>query len=117
MVEFDDQHCTKKDAYGQNDCHYNWGDHVAVNYSIFVNQTLDERAYMEGNFKVDNKVNWRFNCAVCGEDCVFKMPVIDFKYSIPMPDCPVKPLTRAHTMDYDLWKKSPTREFHFQVTV
>jgi hypothetical protein len=49
---FDDQHCNSKDAFGDNHCHYDWSDDVTGDYSILVNETITEAAFMTGTFKV-----------------------------------------------------------------
>jgi hypothetical protein len=56
QVQFDSKDCKETDVYGENNCHFDWGDQVAVNYSIYVNQTLDESAYLEGTFKVNSRI-------------------------------------------------------------
>jgi hypothetical protein len=53
-VDFDDDHCTDSDAYGNNHCHYDWNEHVLGDYSILVEETLDEDAFVTGTFKVRN---------------------------------------------------------------
>ena len=56
-VEFvDTKKCSSSDGFGNNNCHYDWDDHVVVDYSVFVNETLTEEAFLHGTFKV------RMNC-------------------------------------------------------
>jgi hypothetical protein len=68
QVQFDSKHCKETDVYGENNCHFDWGDQVDVNYSIYVNQTLDESAYLEGTFKVKSRI----------EECQFQSLVAVF---------------------------------------
>ena len=104
--------CTTHDTYGDNVCHYNWDDFVTIKYSIeSKNVTFTKHDYVVGNFTIDNRLPYTFTCNVCGEDCILKVPIIEFEYALPMPDCPVKPKKRSHTLLYQLWKTSPTHGF------
>jgi hypothetical protein len=58
--------------------------------------------------KIDGKIPWSFTCKLCGEDCVLQVPVIKVDFSLPMPPCPVQPNKRSHTLEYQLWKSSPS---------
>ena len=104
--------CTSHDKYGDNICHYNWDDNVIAKYSIeSKNVTFTKHDYVVGNFTIDNRLPYTFTCKVCGEDCILKVPIIDFEYTLSMPNCPVKPKRRSHTLFYQLWKSSPTHGF------
>ena len=103
--------CTTHDIYGDNTCHYNWDDNIIVKYSIESVTQFTNQDIVVGNFIIDNRIEYNFTCVVCGEDCVLEIPVIHFNYTFPMPDCPVKPKKRTHTLLYQLWKSSPTHGF------
>jgi hypothetical protein len=56
-LTFRDKKCQDSDSFGDNHCHYDWGDYVSADYSIFVNETLTEAAFVKGTFKVSQSVN------------------------------------------------------------
>jgi hypothetical protein len=56
-LTFQDKKCQDSDSFGDNHCHYDWGDYVSADYSIFVNETLTEAAFVKGTFKVSQSVN------------------------------------------------------------
>lgn len=133
-LHFDPKYCKETDVYGENDCHYNWGERVALNYAVFANESLDENAYIEGSFKVNKLVltedsfvslslnviltnnlisqvamlPWHFTCAVCGQDCKAKAPIVILDFDIPMPPCPIDPIVYADNVAFQLPDLSPT---------
>ena len=89
-LTFDDNHCTSNDEHGGNNCHYDWGNVM----NIELNVRLKKRAFekddrISGKFKVDYFVPWEFDCAICGEDCVLTVPVVNWDVQVPLPDCPL----------------------------
>lgn len=61
---FDKEKCQDEDSFGNSHCHYDWGDHVTADYSIFVNETLTESAFVEGTFKARRKILMLFSSAM-----------------------------------------------------
>ena len=58
--------------------------------------------------QIDAKVPWSFQCPLCGQDCVLEVPVIKLTHTLKMPDCPITPKKRSHSLTYHLWRASPT---------
>lgn len=100
--------CNAKDEYGNNACHYNWGEAIEANYTVQLGEALDKGDTLQGNFHVDHIVPYSFSCAVCGEDCVLKVPVANIEWSFPTPPCPINTDAIVDTIKEDLGKKSPT---------
>lgn len=46
------RHCHTTDEFGDNACHFDWNDQLVVDYSVFINETLTEEAYVSGVFQV-----------------------------------------------------------------
>eukprot|EP00980_Cylindrotheca_fusiformis_P031684 scaffold26784_cov113-Cylindrotheca_fusiformis.AAC.5 len=81
----------QEDHDGDNDCHYNWGDVIEVNSSLFHQQhKLDENSYIEGSFQIDT-VPLHFTCAMCGEVCKIQatLGMLDLDLEMEMPNCPM----------------------------
>ena len=55
LLKFGDKKCQDSDTFGDNHCHYDWGDHVSADYSIFVDETLTDAAFVHGTFKVSQQ--------------------------------------------------------------
>jgi hypothetical protein len=61
-------------------------------------------------WKVDRIIPYQFRCALCGEDCVLSIPVINLNYTIPMPkECPIPIHTSTRHVVGQLWDDSPTK--------
>jgi hypothetical protein len=111
-LNFSQYHCQERDGYGDDHCHYDWGEDVVLEYYVVLPhiQLLWSSARAVGQFLIDGKLPWSFECPLCGQDCVLKVPVVDLTYTYKMPACPIV-LPRAkesHTMTFSLWKDSPT---------
>eukprot|EP00550_Attheya_septentrionalis_P008280 CAMPEP_0198288604 /NCGR_PEP_ID=MMETSP1449-20131203/7052_1 /TAXON_ID=420275 /ORGANISM="Attheya septentrionalis, Strain CCMP2084" /LENGTH=204 /DNA_ID=CAMNT_0043986773 /DNA_START=341 /DNA_END=955 /DNA_ORIENTATION=- len=106
-LQFDGQ-CQNEDAYGNNDCHYDWGDTIGAKYSIMVTEELDASATIQGKFKIDHFVPWEFLCKVCGEPCVLEIPIIQLERAIEMPPCPIVVGEMSDTVDEWIGNHSPT---------
>lgn len=48
-------HCISHDEYGDNNCHYTWGEQVLGNYSVSSPRTIQHGDYMTGSFHVSNE--------------------------------------------------------------
>lgn len=46
------RHCHTSDQFGDNACHFDWNDKLIANYSVFIDETLTEEAYIYGVFEV-----------------------------------------------------------------
>lgn len=51
-LHFDGNKCKSQSIYGDNDCHYNWGDTVSGQYKLSVQEEIVEGDTMTGHFKV-----------------------------------------------------------------
>ena len=52
QATFDDGHCKSSDSFGDNDCHYKWGEDITVNYDGQIDQELNEDVFIEISAKV-----------------------------------------------------------------
>merc|ERR1712154_39091 len=91
-VDYDDNHCKSKDQWGDNQCHYDWGE--TMNPQIDVNFKTEGDGFKEGDIvkgsmMVGYIVPWYFSCAVCGKDCVLRMPIVFYPIHLPLPECPM----------------------------
>ena len=100
--------CTSNDQYGNNACHYNWGDAIVANYTVQLGEPLQEGDTLQGHFKIDHIVPYSFSCSVCGADCVLKVPVANIEWSFPTLPCPISTDVIVDTIKEDLGDKSPT---------
>mmetsp|Transcript_15269 Transcript_15269/g.22510 ORF Transcript_15269/g.22510 Transcript_15269/m.22510 type:complete len:190 (-) Transcript_15269:85-654(-) len=107
-LRFNGNNCGSTDDHGDNDCHFDWGDDVTGVYKLNIANIIDATDKFEGHFKIDSFISYSFSCALCGEDCVLEVPVVKFKYIIPMPSCPVPAHNETTQIEYQLSKHSPT---------
>lgn len=108
FLEFSGGTCQTNDTYGDSSCHYQWGESIIANYTMQLGEKLDEGDVLRANLKVDHLVPYSFTCAVCGSDCVLKLPVVDLQWSFPTQDCPIDTNLIIDSFREDLGKKSPT---------
>jgi len=100
--------CDEEDEYGNNNCHYNWGDDLNINVTLNTNGVpFGEGDNVVGKFKVDYIIPWRFDCQICGADCTLSLPVIDQGITIPGPACPYADEASTRNFDLQLGKVSP----------
>jgi hypothetical protein len=52
QLHLQEGHCKSHDKYGDNNCHYDWGDDVVGNYTVVSPQLIDEGDSMMGDFRV-----------------------------------------------------------------
>mmetsp|Transcript_11459 Transcript_11459/g.33788 ORF Transcript_11459/g.33788 Transcript_11459/m.33788 type:complete len:250 (-) Transcript_11459:231-980(-) len=83
-------HCKSADTFGDNNCHYKWGDGLVATYKLDLETELEDSDTIHGHFKIDRVVPWEFSCKVCGQDCTLKAPVIDEEWSFAMEPCPIQ---------------------------
>lgn len=106
-LEDSDKHCKMTDFFGVNDCHYNWKEEAAGNYSTTISTVLDKESYIEAHLTLDG-IPYKLHCSLCGQPCEIGLPVIDFTYTFKMPDCPVDLRNHFQDFEYQLWSHSPT---------
>ena len=85
-------HCSKEDSFGDNICHFNWGDDIIGSFAVDLPSivVLDKGDIFKGSFFIDKYVPFHFQCPVCGEDCIVQAPLVHLNWSIPMPpSCPI----------------------------
>lgn len=101
-----DHGCTSSDAWGSNDCDFKWGDTFQVVYQATLKEDITS-----GKLNVDMKVNgivpFKFDCAICGANCTFKIPIVGTQETFEMPPCPIKALTVGNTTAFTLPGKNP----------
>jgi len=51
-LNLEDGHCATHDKYGDNNCHYDWGEQVLGNYSVQSPHVIEHGDYMTGSFRV-----------------------------------------------------------------
>jgi hypothetical protein len=49
----------------------------------------------------------KFDCAACGANCTFTIPIINKKVSVALPPCPINPAAMHGTKSITLPAKSP----------
>jgi len=100
--------CEEQDDYGGNKCHYNWGDDLIVTITLDAHGNPFKKGdSVKGKFKVDYIIPWKFDCQVCGEDCVLSFPVIKQDTTIPGPDCPFANEASTVSFEVPLGSSSP----------
>lgn len=52
QLHLQEGHCKSHDKYGDNNCHYDWGDEVIGNYTVVSPQLIHEGDTMTGDFRV-----------------------------------------------------------------
>ena len=51
-LHLEDHHCRTQDMYGDNDCHYDWGEKVLGSYTVVSPHVIQQGDYMTGTFHV-----------------------------------------------------------------
>lgn len=101
--------CEEKDDHGRNNCHYNWGDDLAVNITMNTSGSpFTQGDTVKGKFKVDYLVPWKFDCGVCDADCTLTLPIIKQGVTFPSPKCPFATHEMVVPFLIPLGKTSPT---------
>jgi hypothetical protein len=110
LLELEDRssHCRVYDEFGVNDCHFNWNDKAVGNFSTAISKVLDESSSIEAQLVLEGRIPYKLNCALCGQPCEVGLPIIHFKYTFRMPDCPVDLRNHFQDFQYQLWSHSPT---------
>jgi hypothetical protein len=52
---FGANHCTSQDKYGDNNCHFDWGETLQGSYKLLLTEELDAGDTMSGHFKVGGR--------------------------------------------------------------
>jgi hypothetical protein len=110
LLELEDSssHCQVYDEFGVNDCHFNWKEEAVGNFSTAISTVLDESSSIDVHLVLEGHIPYQVNCALCGQPCDVVVPVINFKYTFRMPDCPVDLKDHFQDFHYRLWSHSPT---------
>ena len=98
--------CTSKDAYGSNDCTFDWGTNYTAAVVANLPEEVGEGATLNVDVKIDGLLPLKFSCAVCGAVCEFTIPLIGQKVSLPLPACP---LVAAGPVDTSLTLPMPEK--------
>lgn len=51
-LQFDGNHCQLQDDYGDNECHFDWGEDITGRYKVQIDEDIVEGDVLEGHFKV-----------------------------------------------------------------
>jgi len=95
----DEGFCEELDEFGDTNCHFDWEDVVSVKVEGELAEDLDEGDRMEADLKINKFIKFKFSCAVCGQDCTVKVPIIDETITIKSPSCPInKNLANSWTL-------------------
>jgi hypothetical protein len=109
MNEYGGDPCQERDDYGDNQCHYDWGETARANVSLSWPHQIEGGDFLSGHLKMDRFVPYHFRCPLCGEDCVLKLPLINMTHTIPMPkNCPIPAQNSSQPVHYQLLDRSPT---------
>lgn len=85
------QHCSKQDQYGDDKCIYHWGENITGSFSLTIpNMIFTSQDQMIGTMFFDNILPFHFHCPICGQDCIFKAPLIHLNWTLHLPKCPSK---------------------------
>ncbi len=89
-LNFDANHCKSTDEHGDNNCHYGWDETMTIDLKkVYLNKAIGPNDRIFGKFKVDYFVPWEFECAICDQDCILTVPVLEWDVHIPLPPCPL----------------------------
>ena len=109
-VNYDENHCKSSDKYGGNECHYDWGETMNPQINVEFKKEGDsfqKGDVVKGSLWVDYIVPWHIECAVCGQDCVLKVPIVFYAVNIPMPPCPLGKKEIPSTLAIPVGDSSP----------
>ena len=82
--------------YGSNDCDVNWGTNYTLDLDLLLDQDIVAGHKIDVDLKVDGLIPFKLNCALCGAECTFTIPIIRKTVTIPPVPCPLK--ARAEAM-------------------
>ena len=97
-----DKGCASSDAYGSNDCAWNWGDSVKITASAAAGADVGTGAKFVVDAKVDSIVPFKVTCAACGANCTYTVPIVKKEMTIAMPDCPLIAKATPLAVEYTL---------------
>jgi hypothetical protein len=52
VMSLADDDCKQHDVFGDNDCHFSWGQNVTGKFNVKFSDQIEERDYIVGDFKV-----------------------------------------------------------------
>lgn len=110
---FNDGHCEVSDIFGDNNCHYNWGDDITIDYDGWIGEQLDDDVYIEISAKIGSLFYHTQTCPICGDDpCSINLPLVSYwNWSIELPPCPLTPEFLSGNLKRKLPDKSPIPGF------
>lgn len=120
-MDFDGDNCKRADIYGDNRCHFDWGETVSGTVNATFNLTFDEgdvigidtRALI---YQLIPVFEWSVSCPACGGNCTIDLPeafpivnMTESSISMEMPPCPyVADPVKGYTFSQVLPLESPT---------
>ena len=99
--------CAKMDDYGSNMCDLEWGAEYTVHADVALTNDLTAGSRVEGDFKLEGLIPFKFSCPLCGGDCTVKVPIVGKEITVTMPDCPLSGLSYDDAKTFTLPAKSP----------
>ena len=97
-----DHGCSGSDAYGSNDCAWNWGDSVKVTASAAAGADVAAGSKIVVDLKVDSIVPFKVTCPACGANCTATVPIVKQEITVALPPCPLIAAAKPLSVDYTL---------------
>tara|TARA_B110000208_G_C11564291_1_gene356543 strand:+ start:35 stop:598 length:564 start_codon:yes stop_codon:yes gene_type:complete len=98
--------CPATDQYGSNNCDLAWGKEYDVTYNVSLERPITTGAKLTVDLKA-SIIPLKFDCAACGANCTFKVPIVNKDINIALPPCPIKPAALMNKKSVTLPAKSP----------
>jgi hypothetical protein len=98
--------CTGSDAFGSNDCAFPYGSANSAKYDVELKEDITSGTFT-GDLKVNSVLPLNIDCAICGKNCTFVVPIIKKSVTFAMPDCPIKASIYKNTTAFTLPAKNP----------
>lgn len=82
--------CAASDQYGSNNCDLDWGKEYDVTYNVSLERPITTGSKLSVDLKA-SIIPLKFDCAACGGNCTFKIPIVGKEVNIALPPCPIAP--------------------------
>ena len=106
-MKIDGTACSDVDAYGSNNCAFDWGATYTGQATLNSTQDIIAGSKLVVDTKVDRLLPFKFECDACGADCTVTVPVISKTVTFTLPPCPLKALQIAQAFNFSLPADSP----------
>ena len=98
--------CPATDQYGSNNCDLKWGSPISATYNVSLERPITTGSKLSVDLKA-SIIPLKFDCAACGANCTFKVPIINKPVNIALPPCPIAPTAFKGSKSITLPAKSP----------